>query len=244
MALPKHVAIIMDGNGRWAQEQGLPRAEGHRRGAETIDLIVEAAHDRGIANLTLYAFSEENWSRPFDEVIELMKLLGEFLVTNRTKMIDKGIRFNTIGNISRLPKELQDEINTTCEVTKGGTRMNLIVALSYGARQEICNAVNQLVQGGAKEINPDEVSQELDTSRFPDPDLLIRTSNELRLSNFLLWQCAYTEFYFTDVLWPNFDEAAFDHALENYAQRERRFGMTGEQIRDERREVRRGNGCA
>jgi undecaprenyl diphosphate synthase len=162
-----------------------------------------------------------------------MKLLGEFLVTKRTKMIDKGIRFNTIGNISRLPKELQDEIHTTCEVTKGGTRMNLIVALSYGARQEICNAVNQLVQDGVHEVNPEAVSQALDTSRFPDPDLLIRTSNELRVSNFLLWQCAYTEFYFTDVLWPDFDEAAFDRALEDYAQRERRFGMTGEQVRDE-----------
>lgn len=231
MALPKHVAIIMDGNGRWAQERGLPRVEGHRRGAETIDLIVEAAHDRGIANLTLYAFSEENWSRPLDEVIELLRLLSEFLVTKRKKMIDKGIRFNTIGNISRLPQELQDEIHRACETTKGGTVMNLIVALSYGARQEICNAVNQLVLGGAKEINPDAVSQALDTSGFPDPDFLIRTSNELRLSNFLLWQCAYTEFYFTDVLWPDFDEAAFDRALEDYAQRERRFGMTGEQVK-------------
>jgi undecaprenyl diphosphate synthase len=234
MALPKHVAIIMDGNGRWAQEKGLPRAEGHRQGAETIDLIVEAAHDRGIANLTLYAFSEENWSRPLDEVVELMKLLGEFLVTKRQKMIDKGIRFHTIGNISRLPKEVQDEIRTTCEVTKSGDVMNLIVALSYGARQEICTAVNELICKGMKEITPQAISQALDTSRFPDPDLLIRTSNELRLSNFLLWQCAYTEFYFTDTLWPDFDEAALDQALENFAQRERRFGMTGEQIRDER----------
>lgn len=231
MALPKHVAIIMDGNGRWAQEKGLPRAEGHRRGAETIDLIVEAAHDRGIANLTLYAFSEENWSRPLDEVVELMKLLGEFLITKREKMIDKGIRFHTIGNISRLPKEVQDEIRTTCEVTKDGDVMNLIVALSYGARQEICTAVNELVRSGMQEITPEAVSQALDTSRFPDPDLLIRTSNELRLSNFLLWQCAYTEFYFTDTLWPDFGEADLDRALENYAQRERRFGMTGEQIK-------------
>jgi len=237
MSLPMHVAIIMDGNGRWAQEQGLPRAEGHRRGAETIDLIVEAAHDRGIANLTLYAFSEENWSRPLDEVIELMKLLGEFLVNKRKKMIDKGIRFNTIGNITRLPKELQDEIHTTCEVTKGGTRMNLIVALSYGARQEICTAVNELVKGGMNEVTPEAITQALDTSRFPDPDLLIRTSKELRLSNFLLWQCAYTEFYFTDVLWPDFDGAALDRALENYAQRERRFGMTGEQIQNVKSEA-------
>lgn len=239
MALPKHVAIIMDGNGRWAQEKDLPRAEGHRRGAETIDLIVEAAHDRGIANLTLYAFSEENWSRPLDEVIELMKLLTEFLITKRKKMIEKGIRFHTIGNISRLPKEVQDEICTTCEVTKGGKVMNLVVALSYGARQEICNAVNEVLKTGENEVTPEAVSEALDTSRFPDPDLLIRTSNELRLSNFLLWQCAYTEFYFTDVLWPDFNEAAFDRALENFAQRERRFGMTGEQVRDEG-----GNKCA
>ena len=194
MALPRHVAIIMDGNGRWAQEKGLPRAEGHRRGAETIDLIVEAAHDRDIANLTLYAFSEENWSRPLDEVVELMKLLGEFLINKRKKMIDKGIRFNTIGNISRLPKELQDEIHTTCEVTKDGTQMNLIVALSYGARQEICTAVNELVKGGMNEVTPEAITQALDTSRFPDPDLLIRTGGDQRISNYLLWQCAYTEF--------------------------------------------------
>ncbi len=231
MTIPRHVAIIMDGNGRWALEHGLPRVVGHRRGSETIEHIVEAARDRGIKYITLYAFSEENWQRPDDEVIALLGLLYEFLVNKRPRMIEKGIRFRTIGNIERLPPELQQEIAKTCEATAGGRDITMIVALSYGARQEICSAVNRLVERGSDEITPEQVSQELDTSEYPDPDLLIRTSNEFRISNFLLWQLAYTELYFTDTLWPDFDEHALDRALTSFEQRERRFGMTSEQLK-------------
>ncbi len=232
MTIPRHVAIIMDGNGRWALEHGLPRIEGHRRGSETIEKIVEAARARGIKYLTLYAFSEENWQRPDEEVVALMHLLHEFLVAKRAKMIDQGICFRTIGNIERLPVELQDEIRDTCEATADGRDMMLIVALSYGARQEICAAVNALVARGAKQLTPDMLSGALDTSDIPDPDLLIRTSNEFRISNFLLWQLAYTELYFTDVLWPDFTSEELDRALYAYEQRERRFGMTSQQLKE------------
>lgn len=232
MAIPQHVAIIMDGNGRWAHEHGLPRAEGHRRGAQTIDDIVEASKDRGIAFLTLYAFSEENWQRPGDEIFALMELLKEFLISKRGKMIDNGIRFRTIGDISRLPLELQQEIENTKLVTRDGRKMQLIVALSYGARQEICRAVNELVERGKNDIAPEDISATLDTSDIPDPDLLIRTSNEFRISNFLLWQLAYTELYFTDTLWPDFGSAELDKALAEYEKRERRFGMTSEQLKE------------
>ncbi len=231
MTIPQHIAIIMDGNGRWAELHGQPRVEGHRRGAETIDRIVEAAHDRHISYLTLYAFSEENWQRPGEEVIALMGLLEEFLVTKRQKMKDKGIRFRTIGDISKLPPGLQQVLAHTIESTAGGDRMTLIVALSYGARQEICRAVNHLVARGAQTIEPEEITRALDTSDYPDPDLLIRTSNEYRISNFLLWQLAYTELYFTPTLWPDFDEIELDRALAEYTRRERRFGMTGAQVR-------------
>lgn len=220
----------MDGNGRWAAEHGQPRAEGHRRGAETIETIVEAARDRGLAYLTLYAFSEENWQRPGGEVLALMRLLQSFLVTKRQMMIDQGIRFRTIGTIERLPQDIQDEIARTSEATKGGDTMTLIVALSYGGRQEICRAVNELAGRGTRRITPDDITEALDTRGIPDPDLLIRTSNEYRISNFLLWQLAYTELYITDVLWPDFDESELDNALRVYETRERRFGMTSEQL--------------
>jgi undecaprenyl diphosphate synthase len=221
----------MDGNGRWAQENGFPRSEGHRRGAETIEKVVEAARTRNIKYLTLYAFSEENWQRPEEEVIRLMGLLQEFLITKREKMIRQGIRFRTIGDTSRLPESVRHEIANSVEATEHCSEMNLIVALSYGARQEICRAINALVEGGVNPITPESVSEALDTNDVPDPDLLIRTSNEFRISNFLLWQLAYTELYFTDTLWPEFDDAELDKAIEIYSQRERRFGMTSEQIR-------------
>jgi undecaprenyl diphosphate synthase len=193
--------------------------------------VVEAARSRNIKYLTLYAFSEENWQRPEEEVLRLMGLLQEFLISKRDKMIRQGIRFRTIGDTSRLPESVRQEIARSMEATKHCSDMNLIVALSYGARQEICRAVNTLVEGGVNPITPESVSEALDTNDVPDPDLLIRTSNEFRISNFLLWQLAYTELYFTDTLWPEFDDAELDKAIEIFSQRERRFGMTSEQIR-------------
>lgn len=229
--IPKHIAMIMDGNGRWAKEHDLPRAEGHCRGAEMIDRMVEAASDRGIKYLTLYAFSEENWNRPSDEVVALMQLLRHFLSNRRARMIEKGIRFRAIGDFDKLPTDVQKEIVETQEATASGDRMMLIVALSYGARQEICRAINRVIASGAKEISPEEFSGWLDTDGIPDPDLLIRTSGEFRISNFLLWQLAYSELYFTEKLWPDFDERELEKAMEIYASRERRFGLTSDQIK-------------
>lgn len=228
--IPYHIAIIMDGNGRWAEEHGLTRAEGHRRGSETIERIVRACLARGVRHLTLYAFSEENWMRPSDEVVSLMDLLKGFLASKRSEMLENGIRFMTIGDTSRLPAELQRELKDTEAATRGGGAMSLIVALSYGGRQEICRAVNSLLKRGAREITQEDFSAALYTAGVPDPDLLIRTSGEYRISNFLLWQLAYTELYFTETLWPEFGEEELDRAIESFARRERRFGMTSEQI--------------
>lgn len=221
----------MDGNGRWAQEHNLPRSEGHRRGAETIERIVTACHDRNIGYLTLYAFSEENWLRPSEEVLSLMHLLRHFLASKRPKMIEKGIRFMTIGDVTRLAADVRKELKETAEATRGGGRMTLVIALSYGGRQEIIRAVNSIIRKGYGEATARIFEGELDTAGIPDPDLLIRTSGEYRISNFLLWQLAYTELYFTETLWPDFDEAELDRAIESFAQRERRFGMTSEQVR-------------
>lgn len=229
--IPRHIAIIMDGNGRWASEHSLPRTEGHRRGAETIEKIVKACHDRGIEYLTLYAFSEENWFRPSEEVLALMQLLKFFLASKRAEMREKGIHFSTIGDVEKLPSDVREELLATQEATKDGGKMGLIVALSYGGRQEICRAMNELQRRGAREISPEDINDALYTRGVPDPDLLIRTSGEYRISNFLLWQLAYTELYFTETLWPDFDEKELDRAIESFARRERRFGLTSEQIR-------------
>lgn len=228
--LPKHIAIIMDGNGRWAKERGLPRSEGHRQGSHTIERIVEDASDLGIRYLTLYAFSEENWNRPSDEVASLMTLLHHYLAAKRQKMIDKGVRFTTIGDVSELSAELQEEIKRTKEATKDCGKMTLIVALSYGSRQEICRAVTKLVNDKTQKVTPDALSAAMDTASIPDPDLLIRTSGEYRISNFLLWQVAYSELYFTETLWPDFNKNELIKAIEEYQRRERRFGLTSEQL--------------
>ena len=230
--LPRHIAVIMDGNGRWAKEHGLSRAEGHRRGAQTIERIVQAAHDRGIEFLTLYAFSEENWNRPSDEVLSLMQLLRHFVASKRAELIQKGTRFRTIGDLSRLAPEVRHELMETAEATAGGGRMTLVVALSYGSRQEIARAVNAIIKRGVAEATPEMIEGELDTAGIPDPDLLIRTSGEYRISNFLLWQIAYSELYFTETLWPDFTEGELDRAIEAYGRRERRFGMTSEQLNE------------
>jgi undecaprenyl diphosphate synthase len=228
---PEHIAIIMDGNGRWAAERDLPRSEGHRQGAETITRIVRAARDRGIRHLTLYAFSEENWSRPTEEVRALMELICFFLVWKRDELVAEGTEFRVIGDVDRLPPEVRQEIERTMAATKGGERMSLNVALSYGGRQEICRAVEKLLEAKATTCTAEAFAAALDTAGLPDPDLLIRTSGEYRVSNFLLWQLAYTELYFTETLWPDFDEAALDEALASYAQRRRRFGLTDAQLK-------------
>ncbi|MBI4126727.1 MAG: di-trans,poly-cis-decaprenylcistransferase [Deltaproteobacteria bacterium] len=228
--LPTHVAIIMDGNGRWAESHRLPRIEGHRKGVEVSEEIITASRERGIRYLTLYAFSEENWNRPQEEVIALIAFLKQFLREKCPKMMREGIRFRAIGNTDRFPDDVQDEIRRTTEATRDGKGMTLILALSYGARQEICSAVETLIGQGVHKVTPEILSEALDTRGIPDPDLLIRTSGEYRISNFLLWQLAYTELYFTKTLWPDFHEEEFVKALDAYARRERRFGMTSQQL--------------
>lgn len=228
--IPQHIAIIMDGNGRWAKERGLSRTEGHICGAKTIDTVVEEFRKIGVRYLTLYAFSEENWSRPSEEVSSLMALLHSYLLSKKQKMLDQGIRFHVIGDPSMLSKELRTEIASTIEATRRCDKMTLVVALSYGSRQEICRAVNKLMDKGISRVSIENISDALDTGGIPDPDLLIRTSGEYRMSNFLLWQMAYTEFYFTDTLWPDFGKGEIAKAIEEYQKRERRFGLVSEQL--------------
>lgn len=216
----------MDGNGRWAQQQELPRVAGHRRGVEVVDDIVTAARERGIPFLTLYAFSDENWERPSDEVNQLMELLVEFLRMKRQKMLDQGVRLQTIGDPERLPTSARASLAETIEATAGGSELTLILALSYGARAEICRATSRAAAAG-EALTPETMARFLDTSEYPDPDLLIRTSGEFRISNFLLWQLAYTELYFTPVLWPDFTPEALEEAIAVYRRRDRRFGRVG-----------------
>jgi undecaprenyl diphosphate synthase len=234
--LPRHVAIIMDGNGRWAKQRGYPRVRGHAAGVETARIIIRQARRLGIRFLTLYAFSEENWQRPPLEVRVLMALLRRYLRYELQEMQENQIAFNAIGNLSRLPPEVRTELLRTMEATRTGHGMVLTLALSYGGRNEIVAAAQQLareVQKGSLEpdaITPERFSQALYTAALPDPDLLIRTSGEYRLSNFLLWQMAYAELYFTDTLWPDFREEEFLKALWDYQRRDRRFGLTQEQV--------------
>lgn len=224
--IPTHVGIIMDGNGRWAELRGLPRIEGHRRGAERSREIISAANEIGIKVLTLYAFSVENWQRPENEVTTLMRLLEMYLRKEFNTFIANGIVFRTIGEIWRLPKNIQSLIEETEAKTANNTGMTLIAALSYGGRNEILNAVKKVASLG---VSPDKITEELfdsclDTAGLPPPDLIIRTSGERRISNFLLWQAAYSEFYFTETLWPDFTKDEFLLALQDYQMRERRFG--------------------
>jgi len=234
--LPRHVAIIMDGNGRWAKQRGYPRVRGHAAGAEAARAIIRQARRLGIPYLTLYAFSEENWQRPPMEVRTLMALLRRYLRQELREMQENGIVFNAIGNLARLPQEVQRELARTMAATRGGTGMVLTLALSYGGRSEIVAAVRALaaeVQAGRltpEEIDASRLAGALFTADLPDPDLLIRTSGEYRLSNFLLWQSAYAELYFTDTLWPDFREEEFLLALWDYQRRDRRFGLTQEQV--------------
>ncbi len=234
--LPRHVAIIMDGNGRWARSKGLPRYRGHVVGVESALAISRLARNLGISYLTLFAFSEENWQRPRIEIRVLMALLRRFLHRQIPEMRENHIGLKAIGNLKQLPQAVQDDLNYTIAATAEGAQMDLTLALSYGGRSEIIQAVQALArEAQAGRLQPEDIdaalfARYLYTADLPDPDLLIRTSGECRLSNFLLWQSAYTELYITDTLWPDFREEEFLAALEAYRQRDRRFGLTQEQI--------------
>jgi undecaprenyl diphosphate synthase len=228
--LPAHVAIIMDGNGRWARERSLPRIEGHRHGAESVRAVVRAAGELGIKYLTLYAFSVENWNRPKEEVDTLMKYLARYLRTEKDELNKYNVQLEVVGQIYRLPEPVQAQLNKTINALRKNNGLTLVLALSYGGRQEIvdaCRGVARSVQDGmldVEEINEQVISQHLYTKGIPDPDLLIRTSGEMRISNFLLWQISYSEFVITQTLWPDFRKAQFFGAIEEYARRHRRFG--------------------
>lgn len=225
-SIPGHIGIIMDGNGRWAVQQDLPRIEGHRRGAARAKEIAEIANDFGIQYLTLYAFSNENWRRPEFEINTLMKILEYYLKNEIMSLLDKGIRFRAIGDISRLPDNIQELIQDTEKRTTTNTGMTLIAALSYSGSDEVVRAVRKVIKRGIKtdDVTEELFSSYLDTVGIPSPDLIIRTSGEKRLSNFLLWQCAYSELYFTETLWPDFDADEFMKAVQDFQRRERRFG--------------------
>lgn len=234
--LPKHLAIIMDGNGRWAKQQGFLRALGHENGSKTVKRTVESCVNIGIENLTLYAFSTENWNRPKIEIDTLMRILIKTLKRELKTLNKNSVRLNSIGDLSQLPSSARRELQEVIEKTKDNSKMVLTLALSYGAREEITRAIKEIsikVKNNIISIDSiDEsiINQHLYTHDLPDVDLLIRTSGEHRVSNFLLWQIAYSEFYFIDVLWPDFTEEHLYEALINYQKRERRFGKTSEQI--------------
>ena len=235
-ALPQHIAIIMDGNGRWAQQHGKLRVRGHEAGAEAVRKTVEAAANLGIKHLTLYAFSTENWSRPKTEISTLMALLVRSLRRELERMTSNNIKLTAIGSLDKLPKNVQHELHEVILKTAANTGTHLTLALSYGAREEIKQAVVQISEKVKNNIIPIEsidetiINEHLYTQNLPDVDLLIRTSGEVRISNFLLWQIAYAELYFTDELWPEFDEQSLYQAILSYQKRERRFGKTSEQL--------------
>jgi undecaprenyl diphosphate synthase len=234
--LPNHLAIIMDGNGRWATERMLRRIVGHRKGVETVRLTVEECSRLGIRYLTLYAFSSENWLRPKTEVKALMSLLKKYVKAETPRMMKNNIRFNVIGNLEDLPEDVNLEMAAALRQTADNTGMVLTLALSYGSRQEIMRAARllagEMASGriSAEEIDEERFAGYLYTSDMPEPDLLIRTSGEMRISNFLLWQLAYTELYFSDVNWPDFSKKELHRALSDYQARERRFGQTSDQL--------------
>ncbi len=234
--LPRHIAIIMDGNGRWAKRRNQPRVFGHRQGAKSVRKVVEATARLGINNLTLYAFSTENWNRPKHEIKTLMKLLVNALKNELGLMMKNNIRLNAIGHTDMMPTNVQQELQEVLDETKENTGLVLTLALSYGARQEILRAVQEISHKvknniiSVENVDDNIINKHLYTQNLPDVDLLIRTSGEVRISNFLLWQIAYAELYFTDELWPDFNETSLHKAIADYQKRERRFGKTSEQI--------------
>ncbi len=240
MPAPRHIAIIMDGNGRWAENRRLPRVVGHQRGVEVVQKIVTDCRESGIPFLTLYAFSSENWGRPADEVNALMGLLGRYLQIELDTLLKQGIRLRVIGEISRLPAEIRQILESTIEGTASNREMVLTLALSYGSRNEILRAVQSVARDVAAghldpaQIDEEELAGHLDTAGLPDPDLLIRTSGEYRISNFLLWQLAYTELYFSEALWPDFSPVELHKAIDEFSRRQRRFGLTGAQLTRDR----------
>jgi len=235
--LPRHCAIIMDGNGRWAEKRSLDRIVGHQKGAESVRSVVRASREIGIPYLTLFAFSSENWSRPSVEVEALWILLKEYLSSELQEMLENGIRLLAIGDLSRLPRDVASTLNETIKQTSQAATMTLTLALSYGGRDDILQGLRRvMVNCREGTLSPEEITESLFskylwTANLPDPDLLIRTSGELRISNFFLWQLAYTEIYVTPTLWPDFNKEELIHALLSYQERERRFGLTSEQIK-------------
>lgn len=224
--IPTHVAVIMDGNGRWAATRNLPRLAGHRAGTENLRRVIKACVNFGIQYLTIYAFSTENWGRPNDEVEGLMHILSDFIDSELEELNSSGAQIRHIGRIDRMDPVLRAKVDHAIDVTRHNDRLILTVAWNYGGRDEIVYAIQRIIQEGkrADEIDEDLISQHLFTAGTPDPDLIIRTSGEMRTSNFLTWQSAYSEWYFTPILWPDFDEEELHKALEEYSQRERRFG--------------------
>lgn len=234
--MPRHVAIIMDGNGRWAKSNGKPRIFGHTKGVETVRTITECAAELGIEYLTLYAFSTENWNRPQDEIAGLMTLLVKAVENETERLYRNNVRLTTIGDLERLPEPVRKKLLECIDKTSGNTGLTLVLALSYSARWEITKAVKEMAKESKNGIIDPEtidetmISAHMSTKDIPDPELLIRTSGEQRISNFLLWQLAYTELYFTQLMWPEFDKEAMYDAIIDYQGRERRFGKTSEQI--------------
>lgn len=234
--IPAHIAIIMDGNGRWAKQHSLGRVAGHKKGVDAVRNTVTACREIGVKYLTLYAFSAENWNRPSREVGALMRLLEKFLQLEIKTLQKNNIRLQAIGNLKSLPAGVLKTLHDVIDLTSENSAMTLILALSYGGRDEILDAVKRIARDcaagklDAASISKKNISDYLDTEGIPDPDLLIRTSGEYRISNFLLWQTAYTEFYFTDVLWPDFRKEDLFRAIEDYQKRERRFGLTSDQL--------------
>ncbi|NVK35772.1 MAG: isoprenyl transferase [Rhodobacteraceae bacterium] len=235
--LPQHVALIMDGNGRWANARGLARTEGHRRGLETLRRVIRHSVSVGLDYVTIFSFSSENWRRPSSEVSFLMSLLKRFVQRDLSEIHKANVRIRVIGERNNLEESILKLLVEAEEVTSGNTGMTLVIAFNYGSRNEIVRATKSVaakIASGAlcaDDVSEDTISQHLDTAGIPDPDLIIRTSGELRLSNFLLWQAAYTEFYFTDCSWPEFDEAEYDKALSEFSHRERRFGAVEAKVR-------------
>ena len=228
--VPEHIAIIMDGNGRWAKQRSLPRIMGHREGAKSVRAITEACAELKVKYLTLYAFSTENWKRPHKEVAFLMNLLSHYLVKEKNTMMKNNIRLLTIGDTSKLPLGVKTELSKTIKLTSKNTGLSLVLALNYGAKDEITKAIKTIAKKCiSRKISPSKITEQtiadhLYTKNIPDPDLMIRTSGEMRISNFLVWQLAYAEFYITDILWPDFRKAQLVKAIEEYNNRDRRFG--------------------
>ena len=232
--IPKHIAIVMDGNGRWAKKHFFKRVIGHRYGIDALRNVVRECSNLGVHTLTVFAFSEENWNRPASEVASLMKLMRDYLIKEREPLHKKNIKISAIGNLEKLPQEVQLELKKSKELTKNNTKMNFILAVSYSGRSEIIRATKAMVRDvknhklDSDTINEETFSRYLDTKGHPDPDLFIRTSGEVRISNFLLWQIAYSEIYITKTLWPDFTLLELHKAIEDYGKRERRFGLVKE----------------